>query len=67
MNTEAEYNFIRAADFYLTDVLDYYLGGTTNVEWTYENYNDYIPNDSGLSTLSHKKSEEACILILNLF
>ena len=47
MNTEAEYNFIRSADYYLTDVHGYYLGGTTNVEWTYENYNDYIPNNSG--------------------
>ena len=44
---QAEYNFIRAAGFSLTDIEDYYLGGTTNEDCTYENYNDYIPNDSG--------------------
>ena len=52
MDTEEEYNFIRKTDIHLIDVHDYYLGGTTNREWTYQNYNDYIPNDSG-AQISH--------------
>ena len=53
MDTGEDYNFIRNTDIHLTDVHDYYLGGTTNAEWTYENYNDYIPNNSGAQS-SHK-------------
>ena len=48
MDTEVEFNFIQSADYYLTNVEDFYLGGTTDKEWTNQNYTDYIPNNSGI-------------------
>ena len=44
MDNEAEYKFIKFADYYLTDAEDYYVGGTTNKKETFK-FKDYIPND----------------------
>ena len=63
MDTEAEYNFIKSADFYFTDVEDYYLGGTTNEQWTNRKFTDYIPNDSGKS-IYHTKINDKLMLTL---
>ena len=46
MDDEPKLKFIEFAEYYLTNTFDYYIGGTTNKNETW-NFKDYIPNDSG--------------------
>ena len=50
LNTEAEYDFVRAADVLIGDSRSYWIGGfTQNTNHVDIGYSEYISNDSLVS------------------
>ena len=53
LKTEAEYDFVRAADVLIGDTRNYWIGGfTQNTDHVDIGYSDYISNDMSDSLVS---------------
>ena len=68
LKTEAEYNFVRAADVLIDDSRSYWIGGFTQITENIDiGYSDYISNDTSDSLVSGEIRVLKCRLYIKVF